>query len=78
MSKKSKPKLMEASKPVRTLDQIRKEYTDLCAQLGQLYYQLNSGQKNADQINNRLSELNQEAAPLVEQERKNAQTQQPN
>lgn len=74
MSKKVKS--VKPSNPKRTLSECQQEYNALCAQLGQIYYQLSEGQKSADSILIRLAEINQEAQPLVEEERKHAQNQQ--
>jgi uncharacterized coiled-coil DUF342 family protein len=48
----------------RTIDEIRKEYTDLCLKAGHTQYQIDTLTKDLGVINNTLRDLNFEAASV--------------
>lgn len=60
MSDKNKLAVVEAPAP-RSLDDINKEYTALCAQAGQKQYQIKCFQEDLDALNRALRAVNEEA-----------------
>jgi len=70
-----KRRIMDASKKNREMSEIQKEYAQLCAEAGQLQYNMKVQEFQLSKINERLSQLNQESldvkkakeeAPIVE------------
>lgn len=65
---------------VRTEDEIRKEYLDLCGRAGEVQYQIQQLSAALNGINSRLVEVNKEFVDLKEAEGKkgeeNAKTEQ--
>lgn len=58
----------EQKKPERTVDQIRGEYSRLCAKAGHTQYQISTLQKDLEIINGTLRDLNVEAATASQKE----------
>jgi len=54
----------EAKTTTRTIEEVQKDYGVLCAQAGQLQYQLFVFEKDLEIINGKLRELNFEAAAI--------------
>lgn len=59
---------------VRTEDEIRKEYLDLCGRAGEVQYQIRQLNAALDSFNNRLAEVNKEFVNLKESEKTNKNT----
>lgn len=57
----------------RTIEEIQREYGQLCAKAGNAQYQVATIQKEIDLINDRLRDLNLEAAAVQAAEAKAAQ-----
>jgi hypothetical protein len=58
----------ESKSPQRTVDQIRAEYSQLCAKAGHMQYQLYTLEKDLGIINGTLRDLNVEAATVSQKE----------
>lgn len=58
----------EIKKPERTVDQIRAEYSQLCAKAGHIQYQLHTLAKDLELINGTLRDLNVEAGFVSQKE----------
>lgn len=54
--------MSEQKKPPRSLSEINQEYTALCAQAGQKYYQLQCAEDDLKALNNAIRAINNEAA----------------
>jgi translation initiation factor IF-1 len=54
----------ETLQPTRTLEEIMKEYTQLCTTSGELQYKIKIQEEDLLRLNQRIYQLNQEAAPL--------------
>lgn len=52
----------EKSQAPRQMDEIQREYTEVCSRLGQAEYQLYVITKDAENLKHQLLRLNQEAA----------------
>jgi hypothetical protein len=55
---------MEENKTERTMEEVQKEYSLLCAQAGQLQYQIFIHKKDLEITNDKLRKLNFEAAAI--------------
>lgn len=55
--------VVEAKK--RTVDDVKQEYSSLCAKAGHLQYQIHVHTKGLELVNTELRELNFEAAKIV-------------
>lgn len=53
------------AKPSRTVDDVRKDYSSLCARAGHLQYQIDTIGKDLTLVNDQLRELNFEAAKIA-------------
>jgi uncharacterized coiled-coil DUF342 family protein len=56
---------------VRTEDEIRKEYLDLCGRAGEVQYQIKQLEAALASFNNRLVEVNKEFVDLKESQKSN-------
>lgn len=54
----------EEPKKERSIDEVKQEFSTLCAQAGQINYQVYTFQKDLELINNQLRNLNFEAAAI--------------
>lgn len=56
----------------RTLDDVKREYSQFCFDAGQIQYQIFSLKKDLELLNNQIRDLNFEAAQIKEKEGHNA------
>lgn len=62
-----------APKETRTFEEVQKEFTALCVNAGNLAYQIFTQEKDLELMNNRMRELNFEAAGIKGKEAKQAE-----
>ena len=54
----------ESKKPAKTLDELHKEYGNLCMQAGHIQYQIDILKKDLEVLNQTRKDINFEAAAL--------------
>ncbi len=64
---------MSEQKAPRSLVELQQEYARLCANAGQMQYQIFDLQKNLDLVNEQLREVNLEASTVKQSEEKKEQ-----